>query len=778
MSIHTQADTINPVSEEHEGHSHDHSGEMDSDGAHEHKHCCPSCCGGHEHEEQPQDLDLSSIGKSKENRSILRIMNMDCPMEEALIRKKLASVSGIEDLNFNLMQRVLIVEHDKGRLPDILTALDAIDMHAEEINEKSGKENIIPQTKIPWKKLTIAGLLALCSEIFELLGEWNESLAHIQIASFPLMEILAFLFAMAAIALGGLVTFRKGWLAISNLNLNINALMAVAVTGAVIIGQFPEAAMVMVLFNISEAIEAMALDKARNDIKKLLDLAPAMVTVLDSDGKWREAAVDSVPVGSIVRVRPGEKVGLDGIITAGHSEINQAPITGESIAVEKGPGDQVFGGTINESGSFEFRVTSASKDSTLARIIHTVEEAQASRAPMQRFVDIFAKYYTPCVFILALLWALLLPLLFDAGWYKSVYTALVLLVIGCPCALVISTPVTVVGGLAAATRKGILIKGGLYLEQGRHMNWLALDKTGTITYGQPKETGFVVLENWPEEKVYAIAASLASRSDHPVSRAIALAAKEKGIKVLEVENFSALAGKGVSGELEGEKWSLGNYRLVEFLGKNSGEIKKKITLLEEQGNTVVALVGKDGVAALFMVADTIRPSSVDAIQELKKLNVQTMMLTGDNQYTAQAIARQAGVNEFRANLLPGEKLEEIGLLEKGGNIVGMAGDGINDAPALAKANIGFSMAGGGSDTAIEVADVALMDDDLRKIPVFIRLSRATYTILVENISIALGIKAIFFALTLTGYSTMWMAVFADVGAALIVVANGLRIMRK
>lgn len=756
-------------------HVHDHGQEESHGHCHDESH---DHCHGHCHEEHADvgPVDSKLLEDASETVAIFRIPNMDCPMEEALIRKKLASVKGITDLNFNLMQRVLTVGHVPGNVPEIVRALDAIDMHPEELGRDRSEKDLVPKAKIPWARLGASGLIALFSEIAELCGEWSQSLGQIQLAGWPLMEVLAFVLAVIAICLGGLTTFRKGWLAISNLNLNINALMAVAVTGAVLIGQFPEAAMVMVLFNISEAIEAMALDKARDNIKKLLDLAPDMVTVRTEDGSWQEVPVEKVKKGELVRVRPGEKIGLDGVITVGHSEVNQAPITGESIPVEKGVGDQVFSGTINESGSFEYQVTATATNTTLARIIHTVEEAQASRAPMQRFVDIFAKYYTPCVFILALLWAFIPPLVMGAAWMPSIYTALVLLVIGCPCALVISTPVTVVGGLAAATKKGVLVKGGLYLEQGRRMRWLALDKTGTITHGQPKLKEFVPFGEQSDENVRVIAESLAQRSDHPVSRAIARAAQ--GQKLLEATDFEALPGMGISGVINGEKWSLGSVKLLRHLHMDSPETEKKIQDLEEGGNTVVALVGKNGVAGLFAVADSVRGSSIEAIRELRDLGVKTMMLTGDNEYAARAIAREVGVNEFRANLLPDEKLAIIEQLEHDGEVTGMVGDGINDTPALAKANIGFAMAGAGTDTAIEVADVAIMDDDLRKIPRFIQLSKATQTILIENIAVALGIKAVFFALTLTGNATMWMAVFADVGAALLVVANGLRIMKK
>ncbi len=586
------------------------------------------------------------------------------------------------------------------------------------------------------------------------------------------------LFAVIAIALGGLTTYRKGWLAVSNLNLNINALMSVAVTGAVLIGQFPEAAMVMVLFNVSEAIEAKALDRARNAIKNLLALAPDTATVLREDGSWREMDIREVAVGSRVRVKPGGKIALDGLVVSGRSMVNQAPITGESMPVEKKAGDPVYAGTINESGSFEFDVTAAATNSTLARIIHAVEEAQGSRAPMQRFVDAFARYYTPAVFLVSILSAIIPPLFLGGSWMESIYTALVVLVIGCPCALVISTPVSIVSGMAAATRYGILIKGGMFLEQGRLLNWLALDKTGTITYGKPRQTDLILTGQESEKRARTFAASLAARSDHPVSKAIAQAAKESGVQPLPVENFTALPGQGTSGIIDGKKWFMGNHRMVESLKLCSEQLEKQIFHLEKQGKTVVALMSENGVQCLLAVADTVKESSLEALREMKKLGVKTVMLTGDNEHTAQVIAAQVGVDEFRANLLPEDKLAVIEQLEQRGEKVGMVGDGINDAPALAKANVGFAMAGGGTDTAIETADVALMDDDLRKIPRFIRLSRSTYAILVQNISLALGVKALFFALTFTGNATMWMAVFADVGTALLVVANGLRAMRK
>ncbi len=842
------------LADRHEHSRHDHADTCcDHIHEHTHDHAHGDCC-GHEHAD-PQSIDWGTLGEASATRAIYRIVNMDCPMEEALIRKKLATVPGITGLEFNLMQRVLTVNHElsstdaieaalktidmtpeplavakgveatflvngmdcpeeegliRGKLagmpgvfaldfnlmqrvlkvrhepsalPAISAALASLNMDARLLDAQSEDISAIPAPKIPWKKLAVAGIFAALSEGAELIHEWGAKPFGLDMSAwtpggYPVLEYLPLLFAVIAIALGGLTTYRKGWLAVSNLNLNINALMSVAVTGAVLIGQFPEAAMVMVLFNVSEAIEAKALDRARNAIKNLLALAPDTATVLREDGSWREMDIREVAVGSRVRVKPGEKIALDGLVVSGRSMVNQAPITGESMPVEKKAGDTVYAGTINESGSFEFDVTAAATNSTLARIIHAVEEAQGSRAPMQRFVDAFARYYTPAVFLVSILSAIIPPLFLGGAWMESIYTALVVLVIGCPCALVISTPVSIVSGMAAATRYGILIKGGMFLEQGRLLNWLALDKTGTITYGKPRQTDFILTGQESEKRARTFAASLAARSDHPVSKAIAQAATESGIQPLPVENFTALPGQGTSGIIDGKKWFMGNHRMVESLKLCSEQLEKQIFHLEKQGKTVVALMSENGVQCLLAVADTVKESSLEALREMKKLGVKTVMLTGDNEHTAQVIAAQVGVDEFRANLLPEDKLAAIEQLEQQGERVGMVGDGINDAPALAKAHVGFAMAGGGTDTAIETADVALMDDDLRKIPRFIRLSRSTYAILVQNISLALGVKALFFALTFTGNATMWMAVFADVGTALLVVANGLRAMRK
>jgi Cd2+/Zn2+-exporting ATPase len=744
---------------------------------HEHGHC-----GGHAHEHGPADVAAccatataastplplpQSEAVGDDVRTAIRIMQMDCPTEEALIRKKFSRMPDVRSMDFNLMQRVLTVVHAPNALDSILTALRSLDFTPELADAASDKAAtaVAPTSPKPWWPLALAGVAAAGSEAAGWLG------APVWVAAG---------LAILAIASCGLTTYRKGWLAIRNGNLNINALMSIAVSGALILGQWPEAAMVMVLFTVAELIEAKSLDRARNAIQGLMQLTPEQASVQQPDGGWRLTDLKAIPPGAVVRVKPGERIALDGEVVAGRSSVDQAPITGESLPVDKTLGDAVFAGTINQAGSLDYRVTAASSNTTLARIIHAVEEAQGTKAPTQRFVDQFARVYTPIVFAIALAVAVVPPLLFGAAWHEWVYKALVMLVIACPCALVISTPVTIVSGLAAAARKGILIKGGAYLEQGRKLSRVALDKTGTLTHGKPVQTEFEMLASGNDDalRCRTFAASLAGRSDHPVSMAIAAAAKTDGIANLPVDAFEALTGRGVRGEIDGVPYWLGNHRLVEELGRCSASLEARFDTLEGEGKTVVMLVDAKRVLALFAVADTVKETSRAAIAELRRLGVATAMLTGDNRHTALAIARQVGIDEARGDQLPQDKLNAVAQWSVEGATVGMVGDGINDAPALARADIGFAMGAMGTDTAIETADVALMDDDLRKLPLFIRLSKATHAVLVQNIALALGIKSVFLVLTLMGLGTMWMAVFADVGASLLVVGNGLRLLRK
>lgn len=700
-------------------------------------------------------------------RTTMRIMQMDCPTEEALIRKKLDGMTGVDGIQFNLMQRLLTVDHAPGSLALIVAAVRSLGF-SPEMPDSAGRQTspASAPSKSPWP-LALGAIAAVAAEI----TAWFET---------PLWVPATL--AVLAIALSGLATYKKGFVAVFNGKLNINALMSIAVTGALALGQWPEAAMVMVLFAIAERIEAQSLDRARKAIEALMQVAPATVTVWSpDDGAWLDRPASAVMPGARARVKPGERFGLDGVVASGRSSVDQAPITGESLPVEKTVGDVVYAGTINGEGALEYWIRAAFNDTTLARIIHAVQEAQGAKAPMQRFVDRFARVYTPIICVIALATALVPPLFFQHPWFDSIYRALVLLVIACPCALVISTPVAIVSGLAAAARHGILIKGGVFLERGRKLTWLALDKTGTITRGKPVQTDFRLLDESGEygaARCGRLAASLAQRSDHPVSRAISTHYLARpSAHLLNVDGFQALPGCGIQGVIEGVQYWLGSHRLVEQSGMSSSELEVCVNQLERQGKTVIVLMRAQRLLALYAVADTIKPSSRQAIEDLHRLHVRTVMLSGDNVHTAQAVAAQAGIDSVYGNQLPDDKRLAVERYAAQG-LIGMVGDGINDAPALAQADIGFAMGAMGSDAAIETADVALMDDDLNKIPRFVRLSRATHAVLTQNIAVALGIKLMFLALAAAGSATMWMAVFADVGASLLVVGNSLRLLRK
>lgn len=698
--------------------------------------------------------------------TVFRIDSMDCPTEEALLRAKLDPMHGVVDLQFNLIQRTLTIYHILEDVKVFSRTIEALGMKPEEIDamSPSGMNDAVGTTQAkPWWPLAFACCAAIGAE----LSSWF----------LPGMVGLPILLAFAAVVFGGLPTYKKGWIAIKNRNLNINALMSIAVTGAFILQQWPEAAMVMVLFAIAERIEAASLERARNAIRGLMLMTPDYATIQLDDGIWQRTPVNDVVIGAVVRLKPGERVPLDGTLLRGESFLDQSPITGESIPVQKVPGDPLFAGTINQDSELEYTVTAGANDSTLARIIHAVEAAQQKRAPTQRFVDQFSKIYTPVILLIAFLVAIIPTLVFGGASFIWVYKALILLVIACPCALVISTPITIVSGLAAAARHGILIKGGTYLEQGRELTWLAFDKTGTITHGKPKQTDSIEMSTRAPH-AYDIAYSLAARSDHPISKAIAAYAHTRNHSLQVVSGFTALAGRGVKGTVAGVDYHLGNHRLIEELNLCSPLIEAQLNTLERQGKTAVLLTDNEGVLLIVGVADTVKETSRQAIGELHQLGIKTLMLSGDNPHTVRAIAEQVGIDEACGDQLPGDKAEAVAKRRALSGKIGMVGDGINDAPALARADIGFAMGAAGSDTAIETADVALMDDDLRKIPTFIQLSRATSTILKQNITLSISIKAVFLVFTLIGMSTMWMAVFADMGASLLVVFNGLRLLRK
>ena len=722
----------------------------------------------------PRPVATAAPSQGSQGR-LFRIATMDCSAEEAEIRRALEPLGGIRSLGFQLGARTLKIEADEGTYRLALDAIRNAGFDPQPVADAGEAKggHVVGSTEGDDHGHGFAGGISrlVAALVFATGAEVLAFFAPDQMT----WKVAGMAIAALAIWLAGIDTYKKGIAALLRGKLNINALMSVAVTGAFLIGQWPEAAMVMALYAIAELIEAKAVDRARNAIKGLLELAPEEALVLDTNGAWVVTPVASVAIGATVRIKPGERVPLDGKVTKGNGAINQAPVTGESIPVDKAPGDQVFAGTINETGELEFEVTALSSNTTLARIIQAVEQAQGTRAPTQRFVDRFAAIYTPAVFAIAVAVAVLTPFLMDLTWLEALYKALVLLVIACPCALVISTPVTVVSGLAAGARRGILIKGGTYLEDARLLKAVALDKTGTITEGKPKLVKWQVWGAADQAEVQQMAASLAARSDHPVSKAIVQGLDVKGP---EAENFKALPGRGVEGVVNGVRLALGNHRLIHEQGFCSPELEAELAIHEKQGRTVTLLANDSRVLALFAVADTIRETSKQAIVDLKALGVTSVMLTGDNTATAKAIAAQAGIDDARGDLLPEAKLDAIKEMQKRYGATGMTGDGINDAPALAQADIGFAMGGAGTDTAMEAADVVIMNDDLQRVAETVRLSKHTHAVLWQNITLALGIKSVFLVMAVVGTATMWMAVFADMGASLLVVGNGLRLLRR
>ncbi len=708
-----------------------------------------------------------------------RVEELDCATEENELRAVLSPLDGVRSLEFDLVARHVIIKHSLASTETLAAAIRAAGMRPKQLIPTS---STAPSRSLTNKAIAIivaSGLLAVGSEVLVIAGVKERS-------------VPVALTAVAAIALGGRDTLRKGFQALTHGRLTMALLMSVAVIGALIIGQWPEAAVVIWLFGLAELIEALSLERARNAIRSLVALAPETANVRGNDGSWNPVATTELTIGAVFLVKPGERIALDGTVATGTSTVNQAPITGESVPVVKEVGAPVFAGTINERGTLEITVTAAKGEGTLDRIARSIQEAQSEKAPAQRFVDQFAAVYTPLVFVGALGVAIIPPLIGTGDWKAWLYKALVLLVLACPCALVISTPVTVVSGLGGAARRGILIKGGAHLEQARKLKTIALDKTGTLTHGKPVLTDRVSVatndshnsagnaankaanDQIKTDRFLQIAASLNTLSEHPVAHAIVTAHAGPVDKVV---GFEAILGRGVQGTIEGTRYLLGNHRLAEETGVCTNALETLLQGFENDAKTAIVLMTPTDALAVFAVADTIRPESIQAVRDLVSLGVTPIMLTGDNQRTATAVARQIGITDARGDLLPDDKLRIVSELAAKGPVA-MIGDGVNDAPALAKATLGIAMGAAGTDTAIETADIALMDDDPRKIAETIRISQHTSHVLWQNIAVALSVKVVFFVLTMLGTASLWVAVLADMGASLVVIANGLRLLRR
>lgn len=582
-----------------------------------------------------------------------------------------------------------------------------------------------------------------------------------------------------AIIIGGFDLFKEGFSDLIKLDFSMESLMTIAIIGAAFIGEWAEGSIVVILFAISEALERFSMDKARQSIRSLMDIAPKEALIRRNNVE-QLVSVDKIDIDDIMIIKPGQKIAMDGLVINGHSSVNQAAITGESVPVEKQLDDEVFAGTLNEEGVLEVKVTKKVTDTTIAKIIHLVEEAQGERAPAQAFVDKFAKYYTPFIIIMALLIVVVPPLFFGGDWNKWLYQGLSILVVGCPCSLVISTPVSIVSAIGNAAKNGVLVKGGVYLEEIGHLRAIAFDKTGTLTKGKPVVTDFIATSSETDINYLSIISSLESLSQHPLASAILNEADKTNVdyKSIQIEDFQSITGKGLTGIHQNIRYYIGSPKLFSASVIEETAVKVQYRQFQEQGKTAMYFGTDEQILGVIAVADEVRDSSAAVISELHKLSIEhTIMLTGDNTKTAESIGKQLGVTEIKGDLMPQEKLDSIKALRTTYNKVAMVGDGINDASALAASTVGIAMGGAGTDTALETADVALMGDDLQKLPFIVRLSRQTLKVIKQNITFSLGIKLLALLLVIPGWLTLWIAIVADMGATLLVTLNGLRLMK-
>lgn len=706
-----------------------------------------------------------------------RLDGMDCAEEADLLRRELAPLVGEDALAFDFLNHKLTIRATNGVTVDtILTAIKRTGLRAE----PWGDPSLSPDAPtVSWlatrTALTaICGVLWLAALSLQVWLQGTESRIPTP-AEFWFFRALC----LASIGIGGWPIAPRAWAALRRLRPDMNLLMTVAVIGAVVLGDWLEAATVTFLFSISLALEGWSVSRARRAVAALLELTPSVVRTIDDAGAEQSRPAAEIPVGTLFVVKPGEKFPLDGDVTAGQSDVNQAPITGESVPIAKQPGDAVYAATINGDGQLTVRSTKTADSTTLARIIHQVTEAQSQRAPSEQWVERFARVYTPVMFATAVLVALLPPLFLNQAVTLWAYRALVLLVIACPCALVISTPVTIVSALAAAARQGVLVKGGAHLEQAAHIQALALDKTGTLTVGRPQVVQVVPLNGHSETELLQRAAALEAGSLHPLAKAIIEHVRQQGLSYEPATDARTIPGKGAEGRWDGRLFWLGSHRWLEKRGQETPEVHTQLESLTAGGFTVVVVGNEQHVCGMIALADTVRPGTREVLQSLRTAGVASVvMLTGDNRGTAESIARQVGIDEFEAELLPAQKVAAVEKLLARHGTVAMIGDGVNDAPALARASLGIAMGAIGSDAAIETADVALMSDDLTRLPWLFQHARHTLAIIRQNITFSLGIKALFAALTFWGWSSMWGAIAADAGASLLVVMNGLRLLRS
>lgn len=703
----------------------------------------------------------------------VNVSGIDCPSCGESVCRIVKKLDGVVEADFNIMQSSLSVTaaNDGVSVSSVLNEIRKAGYSATEAGEAKKSDDSESPDKAAEARVerlekaatVISGLFLAAANLSHYAFKLNDSITH----SLFYLSILAGVLILAPSALKGL----------KKREIDMNVLMLVSVTGAVAIGELHEAAMVVFLFAVAHMLEEFSMDRARRAISSILAIAPPMALLKDGDDE-REVKVEEVRVGDTVIIKPGDRIPLDGVVSSGATYVNQAAITGESLPVEKNVGDEVFAGTINERGSVEVMVTKLAADTTLAKIIHMIEEAQAGKAPSQKTIDKFARYYTPIVIVAAALIMTVPYLFFGQPFELWFYRALVMLVISCPCALVISTPVALVSALSRAAKAGVLIKGGVHLETIAKVKAVAFDKTGTLTYGEPVVVDVITANGYSETDVVKAAASINCRSEHHIGKAIREKAKEMKIEYRAAENFEALAGKGASGVVDGSSCFVGNHKMLKQVGYCEGDVCRTLEKLEAEGRTVIVSGKPKDPYGFIIIEDRVRETAGEAVEKLRSEGVKNIvMLTGDNRWTAERIASKMNIDEVESELLPGDKLDAVNrLLEKHGSVA-MIGDGVNDAPALAASTVGIAMGTAGTDAAMETADIALMSDDLMKIPSTVRLGRSTISIIKQNIIFAVGLKAVFMVAAASGIATLWMAVFADTGASILVILNSLRLMK-